>query len=81
MGPLALWILLNEIAHCDEPTLNALSAGLGSLALGMYDNEDVRQHGAVGTKAIVFLCPYGKVPVDAKTKLLEQYSKCSVAAF
>ena len=80
-GPLALWLLLNEITHCDEPTLDVISAGLGSLSLSLYDNEDVKQHGATWQKAIAFLKPYGKVPVDAKTKLLEQYAKCSVAVF
>ena len=81
IGPLALYLTLREIAFCSETTVDTLSNSLSRNYLSNYPDESTDDHGTVWLKVTTFLKSFNKVPVNAKSLLLEQYSKCSVTAF
>jgi len=70
-----------EIAFCNMKTIDCLSASLAKILLVHFNNESTAEHASVWQKMITFLQVYQKVPVNATTLLLEQYSKCTVAGF
>jgi len=81
IGPLTLYLTLKEIAHCDQTTIDNLASSLERVKLENFPNESTDDHGSVWLKMTTFLKPFNKVPVNAKTMLLEQYSKCTVSLF
>jgi len=80
-GPLTLYLTLKEVAFCNDKTVEKLSRALISLGLDKFPDESTDDHGAVWMQMITFLKSFNKVPVDAKSTLLEQYLKCTVPAF
>jgi len=81
VGPLTLYLTLKEIAHCDATAIDNLASSLARVLLENFPSESTDDHGSVWLKMSTFLKPFGKVPVNSKTMLLEQYGKCTVALF
>ncbi len=76
-----LYLTLKEVTFCNNKTVEKLSRALISLGLNKFPDESTDDHGAVWMQMITFLKSFNKVPVNAKSTLLEQYLKCTVPAF